>query len=60
MWFSGGIMEQIVKTIATVGAMDAVSKTNTANRILDEAAKRTEDAAKFLEKLEKEIEEEEK
>jgi len=60
MWFSGGIMEQIVKTIATVGAMDAASKTNTANRILDEAAKRTEDAAKFLEKLEKEIEEEEK
>ena len=52
-------MKQAIKTIAAVGIIDAVAKTNTASRILDEAAKRTGAAADFLEKIEESIKEEE-
>ena len=60
MLFSGGIMKQVIKAAAAAGIIDAVAKTNAGDRIINEAAKRTEDVAKLLEKIEEEIKEEEK
>ena len=51
-------MKQIVKAAAIAGTIDAAAKTNTGNRIITEATKRTEDLAKLLEEIEEEIKEE--
>ena len=48
-------MTQVIKTVAAVGVLEAIAKTSTADCILDEATKKTEEIAKLLKELEKKI-----
>ena len=52
-------MQNILKAATVAGVTDVIAKTKTVNQIIDEAGKRTEEAADFLEELERNIKEEE-
>lgn len=45
-------MKQIVQAATAAGALELIGRTETAGRIIDEAARRAEAAADFLEGIE--------
>jgi len=52
MSFVGGLMKQVVQAATAAGALEIISRTETADRIINDAANRAEAVAEFFEGIE--------